>query len=138
MYLLDTNLISELRKTTSGKANKGVVAWAQSVASADLFISVITILELEIGILLIERRDPVQGAVLRSWLNQHVLPAFAGNIIDIDTTVMQRCATLHVPNPCSDRDAIIAATALVHSMTVVTRNEDDFKATGVVILNPWN
>jgi predicted nucleic acid-binding protein len=99
---------------------------------------VITILEIETGVLLVERRDPSQGAMLRSWLNAHVLPAFSERILSLDTAVAQRCARLHVPNPRSDRDAIIAATALVHGMTVVTRNIDDFEPTGVEILNPWN
>jgi len=100
-------------------------------------LSVITILELEIGTLLIERKDVAQGAVLRSWLNAHVLPAFSDRILVIDTSIAQCCAKLHVPNPRSDRDAIIAATAIVHRMTVVTRNVGDFEPTGVEILNPW-
>ena len=137
MFLLDTNVISELRKAKSGKADNNVVAWANSVSAARLFISVITILELETGVLLLERRDPDQGAVLRSWLSAHVLPAFFGRILAVDTAVAQRCARLHVPDPRSDRDAIIAATALVHGMTVVTRNTDDFELTGVEVLNPW-
>lgn len=137
MYLLDTNVISELRKAKSSKANKNVVAWAKNMSPAMLFLSVITILELETGILLVERRDPSQGAVLRSWLNAHVLPAFADRILYIDVAVAQHCAKLHVPNPHSDRDAIIAATALVHGMTVVTRNVSDFAQTGVELLNPW-
>lgn len=94
-------------------------------------------LELEIGILLLERRDPAQGGVLRSWLNDQVLPTFSNRIVAVDTAVAQRCAKLHVPDPRSDRDAIIAATALVHEMTVVTRNIDDFKPTSVELLNPW-
>jgi toxin FitB len=137
VYLLDTNVISELRKAKSGKANNNVIAWANGVSAATLFISVMTVLELETGVLLVERRDPTQGAVLRSWLNAHVLPAFSERILTIDTAVAQRCARLHVPDPRSDRDAIIAATALVHGMTVVTRNTDDFKLTGVELLNPW-
>jgi hypothetical protein len=137
MFLLDTNVISELRKAKSSKANKAVIQWAQGVSASDLFLSVITILELEMGVLLVERRDPIQGSVLRSWLNTHVLPAFSDRILDIDTAVAQCCAKLHVPDPCSDRDALIAATALVHGMTVVTRNVDDFKSTGVELLNPW-
>ncbi len=135
MYLLDTNVISELRK--SGKADKNVTSWANSVSATRLFISVITILELETGILLVERRDPSQGAVLRAWLNSHVFPAFSDRILAMDTAIAQRCAKLHVPDPRADRDAIIAATALVHDMTVVTRNVDDFKLTGVDIINPW-
>jgi predicted nucleic acid-binding protein len=138
MYLLDTNIVSELRKAKSGKCDKNVLAWANSVSATSLFVSVITILELEIGILSIERRDPAQGALFRSWLNSHVLLAFSERILAIDTAIAQYCAKLHVPNLCSDRDSIIAATALIHGMTVVTRNVHDFEPTGVVILNPWN
>lgn len=137
MYLLDTNIVSELRKAKSGKADKNVKAWAKSVSATSMFLSVITILELETGILLIERRDSKQGAMLRTWLDGHVLPAFSGRILAIDVAVVQRCAKLHVPNPRADRDALIAATALVHGMTVVTRNVTDFEPTGVEIFNPW-
>lgn len=137
MYLLDTNVVSELRKAKSDKADKNVVSWANSVPATSLFLSVISILEIETGLLLVERRDLQQGAVLRSWLNAHVLPAFSERILVIDTAVALCCAKLHVPDPRSDRDAIIAATALVHGMTVVTRNTNDFKQTGVEILNPW-
>jgi toxin FitB len=129
MFLLDTNVVSELRKAKGGKANKHVTAWAGSVPAATQFISAITILELEIGTLQIARRDAAQGAILRVWLDQHVLPAFAGRILAVDTVVAQRCAKLHVPDPRSDRDALIAATALVHGMTVVTRNTSDFAPT---------
>lgn len=137
MYLLDTNVVSELRKAKSNKANSAVVAWANSVPSASLFISVITVLELETGILLAERRDPTQGVVLRSWLNSHALPAFADKVLPVDTAVAQRCAKLHVPDPRYDRDAIIAATSLVHDLAVATRNVDDFLPTGVSMINPW-
>ncbi len=135
MYLLDTNVISELRKAKSGKADNNVVSWANTVSATRLFLSVITILELETGVLLVERRDPTQGAVLRSWLNAHVSRVFRP--FNVDIAVVQCCAKLHVPDPRSDRDAIIAATALVHGMTVVTRNTDDFVRTGVELLNPW-
>jgi predicted nucleic acid-binding protein len=137
MYLLDTNIISELRKAKGGKADKNVKAWAKSVSATSMFLSVITILELETGILLIERRDSKQGAMLRTWLDGHVLPAFSGRILAIDIAVAQRCAKLQVPNPRTDRDALIAATALVHGMTVVTRNVADFEPTGVELFNPW-
>jgi predicted nucleic acid-binding protein len=137
MYLLDTNDISELRKAKTGKADRHVKAWAKKASAAELFLSVISILELEIGILQIERRDALQGALLRAWMESQVLPAFDGRILAIDTVVAQRCASLHVPNPCSDRDALIAATALVHGMTVVTRNVSDFASSGVTVLNPW-
>lgn len=138
MYLLDTNIISELRKAKSGRADKNVIAWAADVSADSLFLSAITILELEIGIQLVEHRDAAQGTQLRAWLEGNVLPAFSGRILPIDVPVAQRCAKLHVPNPCSDRDALIAATALVHGMTVITRNIADFQATGAALLNPWD
>jgi hypothetical protein len=137
MYLLDTNVVSELRKAKTDKIHRRVKAWAKSVSATTLFLSSISILEVEIGILLVERRDPVQGKLLRSWMNGQVLPTFYDRILAVDTAVAQRCAALHVPNPCSDRDALIAATALVHGLTVVTRNVEDFEPTGVAILNPW-
>lgn len=137
MYLLDTNVISELRKAKCNKADKNVIVWANSVSAPRMFLSAITVLELETGVLLVERRDSAQGAILRSWLNSHVLPAFSERILSMDTAVAQRCAKLHVPDPRSDRGSIIAATALVHDLTVVTRNICDFSATGVKILNPW-
>jgi toxin FitB len=135
MYILDTNVVSELRKAK--KAHQNVKKWAQPLPSASLYISVISVLELEIGILLIERRDKEQGAILRAWMDRHVLPTFSGRILAIDTAVAQRCATLHVPDPRSDRDALIAATALVHGLTVVTRNVADFESMEVGVLNPW-
>lgn len=138
MYLLDTNVVAELRKAKAGKADKGVTAWARSAAPASLFLSTITVLEMELGILLMERRDSAQGAILRAWMEGHVLPAFADRILAIDTTVARRCAQLHVPDPKSERDAFIAATALVHGLTVVTRNVADFVATNVPTLNPWD
>src|SRR3990167_6953420 len=137
MYILDTNVVSELRKAKLGKADKNVIAWAKNVSPSSLFLSVISILELETGVLLVERRDPSQGAILRSWLNAHVLPVFSDRILYLDVAVAQRCAKLHVPDPRSDRDAIIAATALVHGITIVTRNVNDFAQTGVKVLNPW-
>jgi predicted nucleic acid-binding protein len=137
MYLLDTNVISELRKAKSGKCNQQVMEWAATLSSSSLYVSVMTILELEIGVLSIEKRDSNQGALLRYWLDFHVIPTFSGKVIPIDMPVVKCCASLHVPNPCSDRDALIAATALVHKMTVVTRNTKDFELTGVELLNPW-
>lgn len=137
MFVLDTNVVSELRKANTGKADANVVAWANSVLPASLFLSAISILELEMGILLIERRDQEQAKMLRNWLENQVLPTFEERILVVDTAVARQCARLHVPDPCSERDALIAATALVHGMTVVTRNVDDFKPTGIAILNPW-
>lgn len=138
MYLLDTNLVSELRKARTGKADPGVVAWAGGVSADGLYISVITILELEVGVQLRERRDPTQGALLRAWLEQQVMAGFADRVLPIDLAIARRCAGLQVPNPRPDRDALIAATALVLGLTVVTRNLRDFEGTGVVLCNPWS
>lgn len=137
MFILDTNVVSELRKIRLGKADKCVSQWADSVNASDLYLSVITVQELEIGVLLAERRDPAQGAMLRSWLGNHVLPAFASRILPVDTAVAIRSAQLHVPDPRPIRDGLIAATALIHGMTIVTRNVDDFEPSGVTLLNPW-
>jgi len=137
MYVLDTNVVSELRKVRFGKADANLAAWAESVDAAELFVSAITIMELELGVLSIERKDATQGAMLRAWLDQHVLPEFSSRTLPVDTAVAQRCARLHVPDRRSERDALIAATALVHGMTVVTRNVADFRPTGVALVNPW-
>ncbi len=138
MFILDTNVVSELRKIRLGKADPHVAQWADNVDADGLYLSAITILELEIGVLQIERRDREQGRRLRGWLETTVLPEFEGRIFPVDTAVAQRCARLHVPDPRAERDAMIAATALVHRMTVVTRNVADFAATGVPLLNPWD
>lgn len=138
MYLLDTNVVSELRKAATRKAEPKVLAWANRVSAATLFLSAVTVLELEIGILLVERRDPAQGSALRSWLDTRVLTAFTDRILPVDTAVARRCAGLHVPDRRSDRDALIAATALVHQLTIVTRNVEDFAPTGANLLNPWD
>ena len=126
-----------MRKVRSGKADPQVAAWADGVDATDMYISVVTIQELEIGILLAERRDSAQGALLRTWMNDHVLPAFTGRILAVDTAVALRSALLHVPDLRPVRDGLIAATALVHGMVVVTRNIADFAPAGVQTLNPW-
>lgn len=138
MFLLDTNVISELRKAGDGKADANVVAWLSSVNATTVYLSAITLMEIELGILRIERRDPVQGSRLRAWMDQHILPEFADRTLPVDTAVALRCALLHVPDPRPERDAFIAATALAHGMTVVTRNIADFAPTGVPLLNPWD
>lgn len=138
MFLLDTNVVSELRKAASGKADPSVVAWAAKQPTATLYLSAISVLELDVGVRRIERRDAAQGRVLRGWLDHQVLRAFEGRVLPVDTVVAQRCAALHVPDPRAERDALIAATALVHGMTVVTRNNADFAPLGVAMLNPWN
>ncbi len=137
MYVLDTNVVSELRKVRAGKADSNVAAWAQSVDAAELFVSAITIMELELGVLAMERKDAAQRALLRTWLERSVLPEFSARTLPVDTAVALRSARLHVPDRRNERDTLIAATALVHGMTVVTRNVADFRPTGVAILNPW-
>lgn len=136
-YLLDTNVVSELRKIGDGKADANVVAWVGAEDAAHFFISAITILELERGVLAIQRRDATQGTRLRAWLDTRVRPEFEGRILPIDDVVATRCAHLHIPDPRNEADALIAATALVHDLTVVTRNVRDFGGTGVITVDPW-
>ena len=136
--VLDTDVVSELRKAGDGKADANVVAWVSSVDAATLYLSTVTLLELELGILRILRRDTVQGTKLRTWMDRYVLPEFSDRILPLDQAVALRCAALHVPDPRADRDATIAATALVHGMTVVTRNLVGFEPTGVRVMNPWD
>ena len=137
MFLLDTNVVSELRKAPSGRADPNVVAWAEPIPPARLFLSVVTILEIETGLLRLERRDAQQGRRLRTWLESDVLRAFEGRIVPLDVHIARQCAALHVPDPRPERDAIIAATALVRGLTVTTRNTRDFANAGVSLLNPW-
>lgn len=137
MYLLDTNVISELRKAKTEKCDANVIAWATKVNSSSLFISAVSVLELETGVLQIERKDKAQGQLLRHWLEEQVYPTFENRTLPIDAVVAKCCAQLNVPDKRSDRDALIAATAIVHGMTVVTRNIADFKNTGVKLLNPF-
>lgn len=137
MFLLDTNVISELRKVRAGKADRNVALWSREVPGASLYLSAIVVQELEIGTLQMERKDPVQGAVLRSWLDEHVLPLFRNRILPVDTNVARKSAALHVPDPRPYRDSLIAATALAYGMTLVTRNTADFVEAGVPLLNPW-
>lgn len=135
-YLLDTNVISELQKKRSRRADPDVVAWAASVTSDASWLSSVTVFETERGVLRKERSDPMQGEMLRRWWLL-TLGGFQGRILPIDADIARRAASLHVPDPRPERDAFIAATALVHGLTVVTRNTRDFAATGVPLLNPW-
>ncbi len=135
MYLLDTNVLSELRQGKPQPSPR-VLAWAATVPLGAQFISSISVLELEIGVLRLERRDPTQGRPLRHWLTQ-VLQAFQGRVLAVDEAVAMRCAPLHVPNTRPERDALLAATALHHRCTMVTRNARDFEHPGLTILNPW-
>ena len=136
MYLLDTNVVSALRRPE--KADPALRQWADSVPLELFYLSVITILEIEIGAGLVARRDKAQGDILRRWIEDHTLPAFEGRILAIDTAIARQCARLHIPDPRPDRDAMIAATALVHGLTVATRNDADFAPMRVPLLNPWH
>lgn len=135
MFLLDTNVISELRKRD--RAHPGVLAWADHADQSAFRLSCITLLEVRYGALLIQRRDPVQGDLMLAWFERDIVAAFVGRILPVDANVAVLCAALHVPNPKPDRDAYIAATALFHDMTIVTRNTRDFESTGVKLFNPW-
>jgi predicted nucleic acid-binding protein len=137
MYLLDTNAVSELRRPPRDSPSMNFARWISGMRMDDLYLSAVTLEELKIGVLRMERRDPRQGAALRLWINKHVLPAFEGRILPLDQRVAFEAARLHVPNPIAIRDGYIAATALVHDMSVVTRNVGHFEASGVRLLNPW-
>ncbi len=135
-YLLDTNVVSELRKSAD-RADPGVRAWARSKRTSELWLSVITVMEVETGVGRVERRDQRQGMTLRRWLEQDLLPAFEGRLLPVDVAVARRAASFHVPDPRPERDALIAATALERGMTVVTRNVSDFTALDVDLVDPW-
>ena len=135
MFLLDTNVISELRQGKP-KQNAQVVAWANGQIFDRFFLSAITVLELEKGVQALEHKQPPQGQALRRWLDG-VTDVFDGRTIPFSASMAKRCAALHFPNALSERDAMIAATALEHRFTVVTRNLKDFQSTGVQLLNPW-
>lgn len=133
-YLIDANVVSELRRPD--RASQAVVAWAASVPQSDMFISSVTILELQLGALQLAHRDPAAGRLIGEWLRK-VIERFRDRILAVDLAVALKCAELHVPDPKSEHDALIAATALVHNLVVVTRNTPDFARTGVRLLDPW-
>ncbi|OWV92643.1 twitching motility protein PilT [Rhizobium sp. R72] len=138
MLLLDTNVVSELRKVASGKADPNVVVWNETVDPAETFISSVVLHELEIGVRLVEHNDAVAGKVLRHWLGNTVLTAFSGRILPLDEAAAVQAAQWHVPNPKPINDAYIAATAFTRRMTLVTRNVKDFESMGVALVNPWD
>lgn len=136
MFVLDTNVVSETRYFGQGRGHANVKEWLDEQDAALLYISAITVMELEYGCLLVERRDKRQGSALRDWLMLR-LAVYGDRILPLDTTVAARAASLHVPDPRPDRDAIIAATALTHGHAVVTRNVQDFRIDDLEVINPW-
>lgn len=137
-YLLDTNVISELRKAGTPKANPEVIAWANTVDADEMFISALTLMEIEKGILKFARKDPVQAHHLQRWYQERVLIEFAWRTFDIDSSICRLCAQLHIPDERPATDALIAATAMHHDLILVTRNVKDFAGMGVMLLNPWD
>jgi len=136
MYLLDTNVISELRHGKA-KPSAAVRAWAARQPINELYLSAVTVLEMEIGAARMERKDAAQGRVLRAW-NTKVAEAFASRVLAFTETTARACAPLHVPDPKSFRDSMIAATALEHRFTVVTHNVKDFAYRGFPVIDPWD
>lgn len=136
MYLLDTVTLSASRHPD--KAPPGLADWIVRTNPSQIYLSAISLLEVSVGARRLWRRDPRQADMLTRWILDLVLPEFSGRILAFDKTVALRCSTLHVPDPRPERDAMIAATALVHGLIVVTRNVRDFASMGVPIFNPWD
>lgn len=136
-FLLDTNVVSEIRKAEHGTADANVLGWVRSVPSSSLWLSVISLHELEVGVGLVERRDTAQGELLRRWVDHRLLPAFADRLLVIDEDVVRASGRCHVTDPRDIRDTLIAATAAVHDLTVVTRNVSDFTGLPARVINPW-
>ena len=133
-WLLDTDALSATRRPEA--ADPAVVRWLRQQNPYGLHLSAMTIFEIELGASLKERRDPAQGARLRRWIDE-VLMHFGDRILPVDHEVASIAAGYHVPDPRPERDALIAATAEVYGLAVVTRNTRDFAAFGVPLLNPW-
>ena len=139
MYLLDTNVVSEIRKISRGQADAALEQWTHSVSFDDCYLSVITLLEIEQGILRVQYRgDEAQFLRLQHWLNDTVIPTFDQRILPIDRHTARICARLHVPDQRPYNDALIAATAIRHDLTLVTRNVRDFAELNVPLLNPFS
>jgi toxin FitB len=135
-YLFDTNILSAQRRPD--RLPRDVAAWLREIPADEVFVSAISIQEIEIGVLLKERSDPAQGAMLRRWKTEVVAKAVYGRILSIDEAVAEFCASLHVPDPRPELDSLIAATAIVHRKTLVTRNVSDFRGMPVSRINPWD
>lgn len=136
-YLLDTNVVSELRKSQR-RVDPAVRRWVSARRPSGLYLSVITVLEVELGIARLRRRDMMQADRLQVWLEEDLLEVFGGRVLPVDVLVARRAAGLHVPDPRPERDALIAATAVVHGLTLVSRSVADFEPMGIAFVNPWN
>ncbi|WAC47952.1 PIN domain-containing protein [Asticcacaulis sp. SL142] len=134
MYLLDTHIILELRKAKSGQTDKGLTTWAGSVARQNLFMSALSLIELETHVTQLTTRDKLAGAALRGWLDHQVMTAFDGHILSVDAAVAKKRAHLAISD---SRDALMAATASVHGLVLVTRNAAAYKASRIKTFNPW-
>jgi toxin FitB len=135
VFLLDTNILSALRRPD--RADPSLLKFAAERLGGGAFISAVSVMEIEYGALLLARRDKLQSAMLTEWLEGKLLPEYSSRTLDVTLAAARRCAALHVSNPQPCRDAFIAATALVHGLTLVTRNTKDFLTTGIKLLNPW-
>ena len=134
MYLLDTPVVLELRKAKAGRTDAGLATWAAGVSRQNLFLSALSLLELENGARRTEKQDKSGAAALRGWIADQVMPAFEGRILAVDAPVVRRRAQLALPDT---RDALLAATAIEHGLTLVTRQTAAFKGTRVKLFNPW-
>lgn len=137
MYVLDTNVLSEMRKLRKGVVHPQVRLWSESANISDLYLSSLTVQEIEIGSVRLRKRDPSQSLLFKRWLEETVLVDFAGRILPVDADVARRSAQFYAKDTPPYRDTLIAATAYVHHMAVVTRNVKDFEGMGVTIINPW-
>ena len=137
MFLLDTNIISESRKLGSSRIDPRAAAWLSQTDVEATFVSTMTIFELERGVRQMERRDTVQGTALRRWLDDQIMPTYEHRTLPLSREVALICASLHIPDPKSERDAWIAATAIDAGLTLVTRNVTDFEGMGLELINPF-
>ena len=138
MYLLDTNVISETRKIKSGKVNQGVLRWLNDKPTALLYTCEIVMMEIQRGILLIQRKDPVQAEYLQRWFDKTIIPRFENRVLTINKRATQLCASFHVPNPRHENDTWIASIAKANELILVTRNIKDFQDLPIKVINPFN
>jgi toxin FitB len=132
-YLLDTNVLSELRKQ---QPNRHVLAWYDTVSSAEIFVSVLSIGEIRLGIERLRSKDPARAEALEAWLHR-LRAAYSGHIIEVDAEAAEEWGRMNVPRPLPVIDGLLAASARVRGWTLVTRNTADVARCGVQVLNPF-